>query len=223
MPALPNSTPGQPPAGQPILPAGWPARPAGGPPPSPPPACRRTPGAGGRLGSAGAAGWAGRRGGGRLAAGVLRHPRAARRRQGRAGHRPHAPPAAPARLGRVDAIPHGIPPCSSSPGPAGRRAAHLRSEAGRGHAPFPAPYCAPWPSTAGSRRAATGARRDPKICRQTVTDHDRRSPQRKAATSGFSLDLTVLNASEFHPGNAPWDLTRKRSQVQTLSRPRSRR
>jgi hypothetical protein len=72
---------------------------------------------------------------------------------------------------------------------------------------------------AGSRRAATGARRDPKTCRETVTDHDRRSTQRRPLTSGFSPDLTVLNASEFHLGNAPWDLTRKRSQVQTLSRP----
>src|SRR5215218_11343198 len=37
----------------------------------------------------------------------------------------------------------------------------------------------------GSRRAATGACRDPKICRQSVTDHDRRSTQREAAYLGF--------------------------------------
>jgi hypothetical protein len=150
---------------------------------------RRSPGAGGRLGPAGAAGWACRRGGGRLAAGfcVPRDTRVARRRQGRAGRRWHAPPAAPARLGRGDAIPHGIPPCSVEPGPGGRRAAHLRSEAGRGHAPFPAPYCAPWPSTAGSRRAATGARRDPKTCRETVTDYDRRFQPARLSHLGFLI------------------------------------
>jgi hypothetical protein len=47
-------------------------------------------------------------------------------------------------------------------------------------------------------------------------------PSGRPLTSGFSPDLTVLNASQFHRGSAPWDLTRKRSQVQTLSRPPSR-
>jgi hypothetical protein len=44
-------------------------------------------------------------------------------------------------------------------------------------------------------------------------------PSERPLTWGFSADLTVLNAPEFRLGNAPLDLTRKRSQVQTLSRP----
>src|SRR5215218_10084118 len=32
-------------------------------------------------------------------------------------------------------------------------------------------------------------------------------PSGRPLASGFSLDLTVRNASEFHPGNAPLDLT----------------
>jgi hypothetical protein len=44
----------------------------------------------------------------------------------------------------------------------------------------------------------------------------------RPSTLGFSTDLTIFNASVFHLGDAPWDLTRKRSQVQTLSRPPSR-
>jgi hypothetical protein len=95
---------------------------------------RRSPGAGGRLGPAGAAGWACRRGGGRLAAGfcVPRDTRVARRRQGRAGRRWHAPPAAPARLGRGDAIPHGIPPCSVEPGPGGKAGGTPTQRSGAG-------------------------------------------------------------------------------------------
>jgi hypothetical protein len=37
----------------------------------------------------------------------------------------------------------------------------------------PASYCAPWPSTAGSRRAATGPCRDAKTCRQTIVNGSR--------------------------------------------------
>jgi hypothetical protein len=48
-----------------------------------------------------------------------------------------------------------------------------------------------------------------------TADSTRRGP----LTLGFSPDLTVRNASELRLGNVPWDLTRKRSQVQTLSRP----
>ena len=84
---------------------------------------------------------------------------------------------------------------------------------------LPAPYCAPWPSTAGSRRAATGACRDPKTCRQTVTDHDHRSAQRKVAYLGFLTGSHGPQCLGIPPRNATLDLTRKRSQVQTLSRP----
>jgi hypothetical protein len=49
------------------------------------------------------------------------------------------------------------------------------------------PYRAAWPSTVGSRWAATRARRNPKTCRQTMTDHDRRSTQREAAYLGFLI------------------------------------
>jgi hypothetical protein len=44
-------------------------------------------------------------------------------------------------------------------------------------------------------------------------------PSERPLTWGFSADLTVLNAPEFRLGNAPLDLARKRSQVQTLLRP----
>src|SRR5215211_4752088 len=44
-------------------------------------------------------------------------------------------------------------------------------------------------------------------------------PSERPLTWGFSADLTVLNAPEFRLGNAPLELTRKGSQVQTLSRP----
>ena len=49
------------------------------------------------------------------------------------------------------------------------------------------PNCAAWPSTVGSRRAATGARRDPKTCRQTVTDHDRRFHPARPSHLGFLI------------------------------------
>jgi hypothetical protein len=81
------------------------------------------------------------------------------------------------------------------------------------------PNCAAWPSTVGSRRAATGARRDPKTCRQTVTNHDRRFHPARPSHLGFLIGSHGPQCLGVPPGNAPWDLTRKRSQVQTLSRP----
>jgi hypothetical protein len=65
---------------------------------------------------------------------------------------------------------------------------------------FQASCCAPWPSTAGSRWAATGARRDPEVCRQTVTDHGRRSAQRTAAYLGFLAGSHGLQYLGFPPG-----------------------
>jgi hypothetical protein len=44
-------------------------------------------------------------------------------------------------------------------------------------------------------------------------------PSERPSTSGFSRDLTVFNAPDFHLGSAPWDLTRKGPEVQLLPRP----
>jgi hypothetical protein len=66
---------------------------------------------------------------------------------------------------------------------------------------LPVLYCAPWLSTAGSRRAATGARRDPKTCRQTVTDRDRRSTRRTAAYLGVLTGSHGLQCLGIPPGN----------------------
>jgi hypothetical protein len=74
-------------------------------------------------------------------------------------------------------------------------------------------------SAAGSRWAATDRRRDHRNPYRSMTD--RRTGQAVAASfiCGSSMILTSLQPSEVHPGSGSLDLTRKRSQVQTLSRP----
>jgi hypothetical protein len=53
----------------------------------------------------------------------------------------------------------------------------------------------------GSRRAATGTRRDPKTCHQIVTDRDRRSTQRTAAYLGFPTGSHNPQRLGIPPGN----------------------
>jgi hypothetical protein len=61
----------------------------------------------------------------------------------------------------------------------------------------------------GSRRAATGARRDPKTCHQTVTDRDRDSTRRESQPGVSHASSPVLNTTQFLALRPSADLARR--------------
>jgi hypothetical protein len=71
----------------------------------------------------------------------------------------------------------------------------------------------------GSRRAATDRRRDPHDHWRTVADRRMGRGPTPAFTCGFLMILPVLYPSDVQAGIGSLDLTWKRSEVQSFSRP----
>jgi hypothetical protein len=71
----------------------------------------------------------------------------------------------------------------------------------------------------GSRRAATGARKDPKTCHQTVTDRDRDSTRRESQPGVSHASSPVLNTTRFLAQRPSADLARRKPGVQIPSPP----
>jgi Carboxylesterase family len=70
---------------------------------------------------------------------------------------------------------------------------------------------------AGSRRAATGAGRDPQRGRQTVMDRDHRFRPVRPPTWRLSQDFTTLNSRNLQPEHPRADLARKQSGFDQLA------
>jgi hypothetical protein len=71
----------------------------------------------------------------------------------------------------------------------------------------------------GSRRVATDRRRDQHAPCRTLVESRITRALTPAPTCSFAIILPDLSPSDLQPGGRSLDLTRKRSQVQTLSRP----
>jgi hypothetical protein len=71
----------------------------------------------------------------------------------------------------------------------------------------------------GSRWAATDRRRDLHDPWRTVADRRKARALTPSFACRFPMILPDLYRFDVQPGRGSWDLTRKRSQVQTLSRP----
>ena len=71
----------------------------------------------------------------------------------------------------------------------------------------------------GSRRAATGACNNRRVCSETVEDHDRRFWYRWPLTWRSSHAFTVLNTTQFHVRRLGRDLARRKPGVQLPSPP----
>jgi hypothetical protein len=69
----------------------------------------------------------------------------------------------------------------------------------------------------GTRRAADGARRDPKTCHQTVTDRDRDSTRRESQPGVSHASSPVLNTMQFLALRPSADLARKQSGFNQLA------
>jgi hypothetical protein len=118
-------------------------------------------------------------------------------------------------------------------GAAGRRLArnadapmHQSREAHHSARPHHSPKGPTWPTScvsrlhvplprSGSRRAATGAGRDPQTCRQTVMDGDTDSAGYGPPTWRFSRRFTGLNTPEFRLDTRRADLARRKQGVKS--------